>query len=109
MPNPKPLAPSDLRRVCDGAQLPFATTAELEPLDRPLGQDRAVEAARFAVALRRPGYNLFVLGPSGYGKHAFVRQILDQAAASREVPPDICSRSPCPRAVVASWSRTCRS
>ena len=90
MPEPKPLSATELRLRCDPASLPFESTLELEPLDGPLGQERAVEAARLAVALRRPGYNLFVLGPSGFGKHAFVRQILDEAAGSRDVPPDVC-------------------
>ncbi|MCC6900504.1 MAG: AAA family ATPase [Polyangiaceae bacterium] len=90
MTEPKPLSSSELRLRCDPASLPFESTLELEPLEGPLGQERAVEAARFAVALRRPGYNLFVLGPSGFGKHAFVRQILDEAASSRDVPPDEC-------------------
>ncbi|MFO0569958.1 MAG: AAA family ATPase [Polyangiaceae bacterium] len=89
MPEPKPLSPSELRRVSEAESLGFESTLELEPLDHPLGQERAVEATRFAVSLNRQGYNLFVLGPSGFGKHAFVRQILEQAAVSREVPPDL--------------------
>ncbi|MBE7481205.1 MAG: AAA family ATPase [Polyangiaceae bacterium] len=110
MTEPKPLAPTELRRACDPAELPFESTAELEPLERPLGQERAVEATHFAVALRRPGYNLFVLGPSGFGKHAFVRQILDRAAESRDVPPDVCyvydfSAAPKPRALLVPAGR----
>jgi len=110
MTEPKPLPPTELRRLCDPAALTFSSTAELEPLARPLGQERAVEAARFAVALRRPGYNLFVLGPSGYGKHAFVRQILEEAAEGRDVPPDVCyvydfSAAPKPRALLVPAGR----
>ncbi len=68
----------------------FESTADLDPLEQPLGQERAVEAAEFAVALDRPGYDLFVFGPSGFGKHAFVKQILDRAAAAGELPMDHC-------------------
>lgn len=98
------LPPSDLCRSCDASSLGFRTTAELEPLEKPLGQERAVEATQFAVSLARPGYNLFVLGPSGFGKHAFVRQILEDAASTREVPPDLCyvhdfARGHAPRAL----------
>jgi len=85
-----PLPPDQLCCHCDATTLPFRTSAELEPLDRPLGQERAVEASRFAVSLDQPGYNLFVLGPSGFGKHAFVQRILEEAAAEREAPDDLC-------------------
>ncbi len=82
------LPASALCSRCDAGALPFESTSQLDVLTEPLGQARAVEAAQFAIALRREGYNLFVIGPSGYGKHEFVRNVLDDAAASREAPPD---------------------
>jgi lon-related putative ATP-dependent protease len=84
------LASDVLRKSCDPESLPFATTAELEPLDAPLGQLRAMEAGELALSMTHPGYNLFVVGPSGYGKHAFVRELLERAAESRETPSDWC-------------------
>lgn len=78
-----PLSPSELRRRCDPAELDFETTAELEPLQTPLGQPRAVEATRFAMSVKHEGYNLFVLGPSGVGKHAVIGQLLDELARER--------------------------
>lgn len=80
----------ELRRSTRADALPFETTAELEPLCEPLGQERAVEALRFAFGELRPGYNLIVVGPSGYGKHAFVESILRQAAKDAAVPSDWC-------------------
>jgi lon-related putative ATP-dependent protease len=59
---------------------------ELDPLDTLIGQERAVEAMSFAVAMDRKGYNLFVLGPSGTGKHTFVADFLAREA-KRQPPP----------------------
>ncbi len=87
---PGPLAPEALRRRCDPAEIPFATTAEAEELDEILGQDRAVEAVRFGIAIHRHGYNIFAAGPPGTGKQTLVRQFLDRRAADEPTPPDWC-------------------
>jgi len=85
---PQALAPDALAHRCDPARLPFATTAELEPLDHPLGQDRAVAALRFAMGMRPAGYNLFALGPEGTGKISLLRELLNKTAADRPAPDD---------------------
>lgn len=85
---PKPLPAQELRLSCDLAQFEFETTAELEPLGHAIGQERAVEAIEFAIAMKRPGYNVFALGPTGTGKHYVVRQLLSQIAAEAPAPPD---------------------
>lgn len=87
-PRPEPLAPELLYRVCDPAALPFATTADLPDSQEPLGQDRAVEAIRFAIGMRHRGFNLFALGPEGTGRRSLVMQYLTQAAARQPVPDD---------------------
>ena len=79
-----------LHTCCDPQQLKFETTAELKPLETPLGQERALEALAFGTTLRRPGFNLFVLGPSGAGRREVVRQALQAHAASQKVPSDVC-------------------
>ncbi len=85
-----PLPPDALYRTCDPQQFHFSTTEELEDLDGIIGQERALEALRFGVGIRRGGYNLFVLGPSGIGKYTVVRQYLEQMAARAETPDDLC-------------------
>lgn len=85
----KPLAPEQLYRRCDPKELPFATTADLPDLDEFLGQDRALEALAFGIAIRQPGYNLFALGLPGTGKHTLVGQYLEKLAAKAPVPPDL--------------------
>ena len=86
----KPLEPARLRRCCDPEMFTFETTAELEDLTELIGQARAVEAVRFGIGMRQEGYNLFVLGPPGIGKHALVRQFLEQEASTKPTPAGWC-------------------
>jgi lon-related putative ATP-dependent protease len=90
MSNIKPLTPTMLRRRCDPDQFTFGTTAELEDLEEIIGQERAVTAARFGVGIQREGYNLFVLGPPGIGKHSFAQAFLEQEASAKSLPADWC-------------------
>jgi lon-related putative ATP-dependent protease len=86
----RPLPPALLYRPCDQAGLPFELVSELEDLVEPIGQDRAVEAVQFAVAMRRKGYNVYALGAGGTGKHTIVRDLLQRRAESSPTPPDWC-------------------
>jgi len=79
-----------LYSLCDPRQFDFETTAELEDLQEIMGQARAIEALHFGVGIRRDGYNLFVLGPSGIGKYTVVRQYLEQKASTGKTPDDWC-------------------
>mgnify|MGYP001813074989 CR=1 FL=1 len=80
----KPLPADALYRRCDPELFDFETTAELEALTEPLGQDRAVDAIRFGTEIQAEGYNLYVLGPQGSGRHTAIRRILaGKSAASR--------------------------
>ena len=56
----------------------------------PIGQDRAVEAVDFAVQMRRKGYNIYALGPSGTGKHTIIADLLRGQAESAPTPSDWC-------------------
>ncbi len=89
MPAPAPLAVSELCRRCDPESLPFQSSEELEDLPVVLGQERAIEAIRFATAMRHEGYNLFVLGSQGTGRHEVTRRFLEAQAASEPVPDDL--------------------
>jgi lon-related putative ATP-dependent protease len=90
MSKPLPLAPEALCRLCDPAQFSFETTRELADLTEIIGQNRAVQAVHFGVGIQRDGYNLYVMGPSGMGKHSMVRQFLEQKAHEQERPADWC-------------------
>jgi len=85
-----PLPPTSLSRRSDPASFSFGTTAELPDVPGIIGQERAEEAVRFAIGIRRYGYNLYALGTSGMGKHGFVRAFLERRAASEKAPSDWC-------------------
>jgi lon-related putative ATP-dependent protease len=84
------LAPAQLRRRCDAAKFPFATTAECPPLTEPLGQGRAVEAIHFGMGMRHEGFNLFAMGAEGIGRHHILIRLLRERAAREAVPSDWC-------------------
>ena len=63
-------------RPFEPSQFAFNTTDELEPFLGVLGQERAVEALQFGVAMPRPGYNVYVMGEPGTGRFSFVRRYL---------------------------------
>jgi lon-related putative ATP-dependent protease len=84
------LTPDTLRWTLDTSTLPFATTDELEPLDEIIGQDRGVDALRFGIGVRRPGYNILVTGAPGSGRMEAVRKVLALAVEGGEAPGDLC-------------------
>jgi len=57
----KPLETAALYQRCDPTQFTFATTTDLQDLTDVIGQERAVEAVRFGIGIRREGFNLFAL------------------------------------------------
>jgi len=79
----KPLALEQLYTACDIEQFSFETTDQLQELKQIIGQDRALQALHFGVGIQQEGYNLYVLGPTGLGKHTVVREYLEEQAASK--------------------------
>jgi lon-related putative ATP-dependent protease len=115
MAPPKPLPPEVLYRHCNPQDFSFETTAELEDFEDMVGQKRAVEAVRFGVEVDLYGYNLFVLGPQGTGRHSFIQRFLEQQAANKPTPSDWCyvnnfDRPRQPKAIElpAGWGRQLR-
>jgi len=68
----------------------FKDTAELEPLDKVIGQERAVEAIDFGLNMKGSEYNIFVTGLEGTGKSTIVRKLLNAHARNRETSEDLC-------------------
>ncbi len=88
MAEPISLSGDALRRRCDAEKLGFETTADLTLLDDNIGQDRAVEAVRFGVGIRREGYNLFAFGSPGTGKSTLVKRYVEENARRAPVPDE---------------------
>lgn len=85
------LTAGDLRVTIKPQSLGFSDTAELVQLPLPwIGQERAEIAARFGLVMDQPDYNLFVLGEVGSGRSTLLRQLMQEMAANRPVPPDLC-------------------
>jgi lon-related putative ATP-dependent protease len=84
------LTPDELRCVCDPAVFKFKDTSEIDPLDEVIGQERAVQAIRFGLAMKSPGYNIFVTGQEGTGKTTIVKDIVQQLAETLATPGDWC-------------------
>lgn len=87
---PQSLGAEQLYRHCDPDTLPFATTKELQPLSDALGQHRAVEALKVGLRIPHDGYNVFLLGDSGTGKHELLDRVLQTAAAEQRQLADWC-------------------
>ena len=80
--------PADLRCLCDPSMFDFKTTADVEPLDQVIGQERAVRAITFGLEMQSSGYHIFVTGPEGTGKTTIVQEIVRKAAITLPTPPD---------------------
>ena len=85
-----PLTPEQLRWRCDPTTLGFATTADVTPLGRVVGQDRGLAAIEVALEIDDPEYNVFVAGPSGTGRNTAVMDLVKRAALRRPTPGDLC-------------------
>ena len=82
------LAPEALTRPFSAEQFSFSTTNDLEPFRGVLGQERAVEALQFGVAMPLPGYNVFVMGEPGTGRFSFVKRYLKAEGKRMQTPAD---------------------
>lgn len=90
MDNEYALLPKDLYHTCDISALPFNNTNELNKPEEVIGQERALEALNFGVGIQHDGYNLFVSGSTGLGKHTIVKQLLEIKSIDLPVPSDWC-------------------
>ena len=85
---PAPIPKTLATQTINSKSLPFETTKDVEPFHGVLGQERAVNAIQFGVAMERPGYNIFVMGDTGTGRSSYVRDYL-KSEAKRQSTPDI--------------------
>ena len=90
MPAPRELPVSALYRSCDPGQLEFETTSELDDLEDLVAQDRATEAIELGASITHEGYNLFVLGREGTGRHSLIRKHLEEKARNEQPASDWC-------------------
>ncbi|MDP2507151.1 Lon protease family protein [Oceanobacter sp. 3_MG-2023] len=82
------LSPDQLTQAVNTDLLDFISTEELDAFHGVLGQERAVNAIQFGVAMQRPGYNIFVMGDTGTGRSSYVRDYL-KSEAKRQITPSV--------------------
>ncbi|MCC5910479.1 MAG: AAA family ATPase [Clostridiaceae bacterium] len=78
----------ELTSPCKIDTLEFETTADLEPLQGIIGQERAVEALKFGLTMKKKGYNIFIAGLSGTGRNSYTNSLAWELAEKMEVPKD---------------------
>ena len=77
-----------LAQRCNAADLGFETTADVEPLEGTIGQERAISALELGLDIDADGFNLFIAGPSGTGRNTALRSYVDRIALKKPAPPD---------------------
>ncbi len=82
------LTPDQLSIQIPDDSLTFDISNELTPYNGVLGQDRAVTAIQFGVAMDRPGYNVYVMGDSGTGRSSYITEYLKSEAKRQDSPSD---------------------
>jgi lon-related putative ATP-dependent protease len=88
---PLPEVPlSELRPALDPSTLSFATTADVTPYVGLIGQDRAVEAIKFGLAIRGKGFNICVSGEPGTGRTTAIREYLELFASTKPPADEWC-------------------
>lgn len=93
-----------LRNQCDSRIFPFDTTEKWTAKRELIGQDRAMEALKYGLAMKRKGYNIFVSGYTGTGRNSYSYLVAKEFAEKRQVPKDWCyvynfKRPNCPKAI----------
>ena len=85
-----PLLANQLVTICNPKQLNFRTTEDLAVLTVPAGQERAIAAIDLGIHIQELGYNLYLLGPGGTGKHDLIHSVLNQESQLQPTPDDWC-------------------
>jgi lon-related putative ATP-dependent protease len=83
------LAPPDLRWICPKDWLPAASTARIKPSQGIIGQERAVKALEFGLAIPSLGFNVFVTGLTGTGRMTAIELHLKPQASTGSAPDDL--------------------
>lgn len=84
------LPASALRWRCDPESFAFESTAEVDRLQEFVGQDRALRAIQFGLAIDRPGYNIFVTGLTGTGRASAIKSYVERTVETKMAGPSAC-------------------
>ncbi len=84
------LGAHELALHCDPASLALALPTPVAAAGnvtscKIVGQERARAAVAFGIAMRHPGYHLFIMGPAGSGKRSLARSAIESQMAQSGV------------------------
>ena len=77
------LSPQNLGVRITAKSLGFKTTDDLQTYSGIVGQKRALEAIEFGTNINAPGFNLYLLGSQGTGRHELITAFLGEKAAAQ--------------------------
>ena len=78
-----------LRWTCDPATLPLDVHSRNNRSLEIIGQERALDALRMGLDIRKPGYHIFVTGTEGTGRTTTIRRVLEDRQTKVELE-DLC-------------------
>src|SRR5512138_3038015 len=83
------LSPDQLKWNCCPDLVPVASSAEAQPCEEIIGQERALRAIQTGLDIKSLGYNIFITGMVGTGRTTTITQLLDQLEKGEKTPDDI--------------------
>ncbi len=84
------VAVEDLHRKCQPLSIAAPAGDDGATTSAYFGQQRAIDAIRFALQVDSDGYNVFVLGPLGSHRHGLVEELAKERAREKDAPDDWC-------------------
>ena len=81
---------SKLKKRCDPDIFDYATTLNVPVKRELIGQERAMEALKFGLSVKRKGYNIYVSGMTGTGRNSYSYLVAKEFAEKKESPKDWC-------------------
>jgi ATP-dependent Lon protease len=85
-----PVPAEELRWRCPGTSLSYHTTNDVPPAEGVVGQEAAVEALLFGLAIDARGQHVFVRGVQGTGRLTLVRSLLGDLEPATPEAADRC-------------------
>lgn len=86
----KPISAKRLRKRCNPSQFRFSTTDDLDVDEDIIGQERAIEALQFGLDVEVKGFNIYVMGSPGLGKHTLTKKMVIRKSRLLSLASDWC-------------------
>ena len=84
----KPLKDTQLKNV--NIEKMVKALMDKGPAAPVIGQERAVKALRFGLEVEAQGYNVYLAGEMGHGRHTAALHYATEKAKNRPIPMDLC-------------------